>query len=255
MKILFEEVEKFSKGLYKARVNDTVLIGVEGEKEKRKAKVKKINKKDQLIVTGDHVFDRQGFLVRRGSSSEEMLYPDLPLRGNKIVYASLMTQEEADEVVKKELIDLLIREIESKKPLLTREKARSLLSFFGDLVGTRYQIGNDNLKSRFSKKKIKESISNMDHNIISIHTDYDFLEESLFANLEQGLDDNLSLNVTVSPAGSRGLSVRVTISDMEDDETLHEQLYSVGYSDNMTIGRLVEIIANDSSLFDQSYMI
>lgn len=42
---------------------------------------------------------------------------------------------------------------------------------------------------------------------------------------------------------------------MEDDETLYEQLYNVGYNDNMTIGRLVEIIANDSSLFDQTYMI
>jgi len=45
MKILFEELEKFSKGLYAARVGDTVVIGVEGEREKRKAKVKKINKK------------------------------------------------------------------------------------------------------------------------------------------------------------------------------------------------------------------
>lgn len=107
----------------------------------------------------------------------------------------------------------------------------------------------------FQKRKIKESVSEIDKNIISVRTDYDFLEESLIANLEQGLDEDLRLNVVVSPAGSKGLSIRVTISDMEDDETLHEQLYNAGYNDNMTIGRLVEIIANDSSLFDQSYMI
>jgi hypothetical protein len=257
MKILFEELEKFSKGLYSARTGDMVIIGVEGEKEKRQAKVKKITKNDEIIVTGDHVFDRKGFLKRRGSSSTEMLYPDLPVRGKtkRVIYASLMTKEEADETATSMIVDLVLREIKSKRKELTREKAEKLLSTLGDLVGTRYSAGTDHYDSRFSKKKIKESVSDMDHNVISIRTDYDFLEESLVANLEEGLDEDLHLNITLSPLGSVGISIRVTVSDRENDEILHEQEYNVGYNDGITIGELVEKIANDSSLFDQSYMV
>lgn len=155
MKILFEELEKFSKGLHAARVGDLVIIGVEGEKEKREARVKKITKNDEIVVTGDHVFDRKGFLKRRGFSSTEMLYPDLPTRSKtkRIVYASLMTKEEADEIAVSMIIDIVLREIKRRRKEITRENAEKLLSVLSDITGTRYSVGVDHYDSRFSKKK------------------------------------------------------------------------------------------------------
>lgn len=144
-----EALEAFSKGLYSAQVGDIVNIGVQGEREKRTAEVEKILQNGDLVVTGGHVFSREGFLKKAISGSWPWL-PSAKARKEKIVYASLVTQEELDELYVSSALSVIKREIDRLE--FTREQVDQLLETLGKIKGTRFHIGGG--KSRFSRGKV-----------------------------------------------------------------------------------------------------
>ena len=99
-----ENLIKYKKGLYQARPDDYIEVGVEGTRHKESIKIDKIVSNDRLQDENGNIWNRDGTLYRL----KDLRF--LPgSRKNKHVNAQLKTQEKFDQEHKDIKVDFLRR--------------------------------------------------------------------------------------------------------------------------------------------------
>lgn len=140
---LNEELEKFSKGLYQAKVDDRLVIGKQGTRDKQITTVKKIYPDGSVLDSGGNVFQKNGILKKAGHN-----LPGYANRKGITISATLMTQEEADELYVQSALEIISRNLKNIK---SREQAEKMLDSLSDMLNIRFHTGYDSLSSRFTK--------------------------------------------------------------------------------------------------------
>lgn len=140
---LNEELEKFSKGLYQAKVGDRLVIGQQGTRDRQRTTVKKIYFDGSVLDSDGNVFQKNGILKKAGHS-----LPGYANRKDATISASLMTQEEADELYVQSALEIISRNLKNIK---SREQAEKMLDSLSDVLNIRFHTGYESLSSRFTK--------------------------------------------------------------------------------------------------------
>lgn len=144
IKLIVEEMIKYKKGLYQAKVGDSIKIGQEGLSWKYYSKVQKILDSGKIVDSEGNIFFPNGRLYKGKSQSLQK-----SRNKNKEVSAQLITQEDFDDQYKKSKIDFLKSFDYSKLKIEDIEKIT-------DAIPVKY--AGTLRKSRFAKKKKLDSI-------------------------------------------------------------------------------------------------
>jgi len=94
--LIRETLERYKKGLYQAKPDDYIKVGVEGTRYKESIKIDKIVSNDRLQDENGNIWNRDGTLFRY----KHIRHLPKHLRKDKHVNAQLITQEDFNEQYK-----------------------------------------------------------------------------------------------------------------------------------------------------------